>query len=87
MIREFFDTGNVSTHDQFQTWREKHQDGVFLTLNTQTRANLHGARCRHLGSGPPYFSSNAGFGSLTAKKKVARPGNLWVIGGFSAGVE
>lgn len=70
MIKEFFDTEVRSAHDQFQAWRAKHRDGVFLTLNTQARANLHGARCLHLGSGPPYFKSKDGFGSLTANKKV-----------------
>jgi 5-methylcytosine-specific restriction endonuclease McrA len=70
MITEFFDTGEVSVHDQFQAWRTNHQDGIFLTLATQTRANLHGARCQHLGSGPPYFLLEDGFGSLTIKRKV-----------------
>jgi len=52
MITEFLDTEGASAHDRFQAWRTKHQDGVFLTLETRTRANLHGARCTHLGSGP-----------------------------------
>jgi len=66
MITEFFDSGEVSVHDQFQAWRTNHQDGIFLTLATRTRANLHGARCQHLGSGPPYFLLEDGFGSLTS---------------------
>ena len=70
MTIEFIDTQEVSVHDEFQEWRTGHQDGVFLTLNTQTRANLHGARCQHLGSGPPYFTLSDGFGSLTSKRKV-----------------
>ena len=70
MITEFLDTSDDLAHDRFQDWRTSHQEGVFLTLLTRMRANLHGARCHHLGSGPPYFSSEDGFGSLTSKKKV-----------------
>ena len=67
---EFFDIGGVSVHDDFQTWRTNNQDGKFLTFATRTRANLHGARCQHLGSGPPYFLLKDGYGSLTKKRKV-----------------
>jgi hypothetical protein len=70
MTIEFVDTKDASAHDEFQAWRTNHQDGVFLTVETRTRANLHGARCQHLGSGPPYFSLSDGFGSLTSKRKV-----------------
>ncbi|MDZ4684840.1 MAG: HNH endonuclease [Planctomycetaceae bacterium] len=70
MITEFFDVGGVSVNDQFQAWRTNHQAGLFLTLATRTSANLHGARCLHLGSGPPYFLLEDGFGSLTVKRKV-----------------
>jgi hypothetical protein len=70
MILEFVDTKDVSAHDDFQSWRTHHQDGVFLTMETRGRANLHGARCQHLGSGPPYVSLSDGFGSLTSKRKV-----------------
>lgn len=70
MIIEFFDTERISSHGRFQAWRTNHQDGVFLTLATRTRAALHGARCQHLGSGPPYFSSKDGLGSLTTKRKI-----------------
>lgn len=73
MITEFLDTSDDLAHDRFQGWRTSHQEGVFLTLLTRMRANLHGARCRHLGSGPPYFSSEDGFGSLTSKKKICAP--------------
>jgi 5-methylcytosine-specific restriction endonuclease McrA len=70
MITQFFDVGDSSFHDRFQAWRTDHQDGVFLTLKTQARANLHGARCTHLGDGPPYFLLEDGFGSLTVSRKV-----------------
>ncbi len=70
MATEYLDTPGVSLHDKFQKWRTENQEGVFLTLAAGSRANLHGARCRHLGSGPPYFTSEDGFGSLTTKKKV-----------------
>ena len=71
MIEEFVDHGGKSAHDRFQAWRKKHQQGLFLTLVTRARANLHGARCEHFGSGPPYFPANAGLGSLTSKLKVS----------------
>jgi hypothetical protein len=70
MITEFFDTDDTSAHNRFQDWRTTHQKGVFLTVTTKTRANLHGTRCQHLGSGPPYFSLDDGFGSLTSKRKI-----------------
>jgi Domain of unknown function (DUF3883) len=70
MIEEFVDNGGKSAHERFQAWRKKHQQGLFLTLVTRARANLHGARCEHFGSGPPYYPANAGLGSLTSKLKV-----------------
>jgi 5-methylcytosine-specific restriction endonuclease McrA len=70
MIKTFLDRTGVSAHNRFQVWRTEHQRGVFLTLDTRTHANLHGARCPHFGSGPPYFLSDDGLGSLTTKKKV-----------------
>ena len=73
MITEFLDADGNSSHDRFQAWRTEHQNGVFLTLESRTRANLHGTRCQHLGSGPPYFTSNDGFGSLTSKRKLCAP--------------
>jgi len=70
MLTEFFDTASRSAHDRFQQWRTTHQDGTFLTLLSRARARLHGTRCQHLGSGPPYFQLEDGFGSLTAVRKV-----------------
>ena len=77
MITEFLDTRPGSAHDKFQAWRIRHQRGVFLTFGTRTRANLHGARCVHIGGTPPYFSRamavRRGWGSLTAKRKLCGP--------------
>jgi hypothetical protein len=73
MLKHFVDTADVSSHDRFQAWRTKHPEGVFLTLHTSTRANLHGSQCQHLGSGPPYFDADAGLGSLTTKRKICGP--------------
>jgi Domain of unknown function (DUF3883) len=70
MIEEYLDFGRNSAHNRFQAWRKKHQKGLFLSLVTQARANLHGARCEHFGSGPPYYQASAGLGSLTSKLKV-----------------
>jgi hypothetical protein len=70
MIQEFQDAEGAPAHNRFQAWRTGHQRGVFLTLTNPTHANLHGARCQHFGSGPPYFLSDDGLGSLTSRKKV-----------------
>ena len=49
----------------------------FCLLTHDSCATLHGTRCQHLGSGPPYFLLKDGFGSLTTKRKVCAPeGNL-----------
>ena len=73
MIREFIDIDNRSDHNRFQSSRAKNQGGIFLGLVTRASANLHGARCQHHGSGPPYFSAKADGGSLTLKRKVCGP--------------
>ena len=77
MLREFLDTKLGSAHDRFQAWRTKHQRGVFLNVGTRTRANLHGARCVHMGSGPPYFSRakavRLNWASPTSKRKLCGP--------------
>jgi hypothetical protein len=73
MIRKFLDTEGASAHNRFQAWRARNQRAVFLTLETRTRANLHSARCQHLGSGPPYFLSDNGLNSLTSQQKVCGP--------------
>jgi len=70
MITEFIDTEGASDHNRFQAWRTNNQKGTCLTIETRTRANLHGVRCQHFGSGPPYYSAEAGFGSLTSERKV-----------------
>ncbi len=70
MITEFLDGVGASAHDRFQAWRTEHQSGIFLAQATETRAVLHGAQCQHLGSGPPYYVLEDGFGSLTSKRKV-----------------
>ncbi len=63
MIKQFLDSGDHSVHDEFQEWRAKHQAAVFLNLETKTSARLHGTRCQHLGSGPPYFCLSDNYGS------------------------
>jgi hypothetical protein len=70
MITKFLDTETTSDHDRFQAWRTEHQDAAVLMLERGSSARLHGVRCTHFGSGPPYFSSTDGFGSLTSKPKV-----------------
>src|SRR5262245_16161745 len=69
MAEQFFDTPERSAHDGFQNWRAANQDGTFLAIAV-TKALLHGARCQHLGGGPPYYSLAEHPHSLTAKKKV-----------------
>jgi len=70
MVIEFIDAEGASAHDEFQAWRTGHQDGVFLTLKTRTLARLHGVRCQHLGSGPPYYLLSDRSSSLTTGRKV-----------------
>jgi len=70
MTTEFFDVDGVSFHNLFQAWRTDHERGTFLTLETRARANLHGARCQHLGSGPPYFLLGRRSGAHTDKRKI-----------------
>jgi HNH endonuclease len=70
MVIEFVDTQDNSAHSAFQEWRTRNQDGVFLAMRTRWHANLHGVRCFHLGSGPPYYQLEDGFGSLIAKRKI-----------------
>jgi HNH endonuclease len=78
MIIEFLDTVGASVHDSFQAWRAEHQDGAILAMEGKATAVLHGSRCQHLGSGPPYFTAADGFGVLTAKRKIcAMETELW----------
>lgn len=70
MITTFLDSETTSDHDRFQAWRTEHQDAAVLMLEPGSRARLHGVRCLHFGSGPPYFASGDGFGSLTSKQKL-----------------
>lgn len=70
MVTEFVDQNGASAHDEFQAWRTEHQGHVFLTMATRTKANLHAVRCSHMGSGPPYFTSQDRYGLLTVKRKV-----------------
>lgn len=73
MPTEFLDRTEGSEHERFQQWRTSHQTGVFLTMITERKARLHGARCQHLGAGPPYYSLTEHPDSLTAKRKVCAP--------------
>ena len=42
MIVELQDTADTVFHEAFQEWRDTHPSGIFLTLETKTKANLHG---------------------------------------------
>lgn len=70
MVVELKDTDDTIFHNVFQEWREKHPTGIFLTLETRSKANLHGAACHHLGS--TNWSPDPGTGrhSLTRKLKA-----------------
>jgi hypothetical protein len=74
----FHDENGNCYHNQFQKWREKHPDGIFLTLESRTKANLHGAQCQHLGS-RTWPADDTGLHSLTKKEKIlSEPGtNLY----------
>lgn len=60
--------GNIY-HKQFQQWRERHPDGIFMSLETRTKANLHGSQCQHLGS-CTWMCDDTGHNSLTKKSKI-----------------
>ena len=67
-VRLHDDDGNIY-HNQFQQWREKHPEGIFLTLESRKNANLHGSRCFHLGS-CEWLIGESGLHSLTKKEKI-----------------
>ncbi len=75
MLQKYLDKDGISEHHLFQEWREKNPAGVFLTIATKQNANLHGARCLHLGSGPPYYRLDDHNSSLTRKWKICGPLN------------
>src|SRR5580704_19087277 len=64
MIREFKGSGE---HDAFQRWRNGNARGVFLTVKSPKKANLHGSNCPHL---PLDWYYTAGGASATTKRKV-----------------
>lgn len=66
---ELHDHDGKIYHTQFQRWREKHPAGIFLTLETRTKANLHSTQCQHLGS-CTWLCDDAGLNSLTKKTKI-----------------
>jgi hypothetical protein len=69
MLKILHDSSYAEHHDEFQGWRVINSDGIFLTLETKSKANLHGSQCFHLGS-TEWVSSNLSGSSLTKKKKV-----------------
>jgi hypothetical protein len=73
MLTELQDTESEIYHDVFQTWRIENEDERFLTLETKSRANLHGIACQHLGDA--YWTvDETGKHSLTNKRKVLGSG-------------
>lgn len=74
MIYELQDRDGTTQHDTFQHWRRSHPEGVFLTLETRTKANLHGSRCQHLGN-MEWSVNDDGDHSLTKKMKVYADGS------------
>jgi hypothetical protein len=69
MLTELQDTASETLHDAFQSWRQENEDERFLTLETKTRANLHGVACQHLGDAA-WTVDETGKHSLTNKRKV-----------------
>jgi hypothetical protein len=67
-VIELHDGDGTVQHAAFQALREKYPDGVFLTLTGKGRANLHGARCFHLGSAD--WTIDAVGHSLTRERKI-----------------
>ncbi len=71
MIAQHLDADGKSFHDEFQAWRTGHRDGVFLTLKTRTRANLHGEASPH----PPSCSFARLFSRNAGRRGCKRRGN------------
>jgi hypothetical protein len=69
MLKTFHDRSYAEHHDGFQNWRGNNPAGIFLTIETKTKANLHGSQCFHLGS-TDWDSGNLSGHSLTKNKKV-----------------
>jgi hypothetical protein len=72
MLIELKDTADTVVHDQFQKWRKNNPRGIFLSVETKGKANLHGSECQHLGS-TDWLLENDGH-SLTKKLKVLDDG-------------
>ena len=70
MLPELQDTPFDVAHGRFQNWRAQNPDGTFLTLETRTKANLHGAACQHLGNTEWQAEPDTGKHSLTRKRKI-----------------
>jgi HNH endonuclease len=78
MVIELKDTADKVFHNQFHRWRKRNPRGMFLSLATKTRANLHGVPCHHAGTRKWYAGDPS---SLTKKLKVLEDGlgslQLW----------
>jgi HNH endonuclease len=76
MLTELKDTADAVFHNTFQNWRKQNPRGIFLTVETKMKANLHGAACHHLG--PTNGLAEDDGRSLTKKLKVLGdgPGSL-----------
>lgn len=70
MLVELQDSPSEIYHDTFQQWRADHPDGQFLTLETRTRATLHGAACKHLGNVDWTAEPVTNRHSLTRRRKI-----------------
>ena len=74
MVVELKDTATTVFHEEFQRWRKQHPSGIFLTLETKSKANLHGTQCQHLGSMEWLVEDGTGSNSLTKKLKALDDG-------------
>lgn len=69
MVEEMHDREGRIHHDAFQAWRQRNPDGMFLTMETAAKANLHGSQCQHLGATDWSYDANNRH-SLTKKRKI-----------------
>jgi len=72
MVTELKDTADTVFHDKFQRWRKSNPRGIFLTVESKAKANLHGSECHHLGSTDWMLDNDSH--SLTKKLKVLGDG-------------
>lgn len=64
-----FDKSKASAHDDFQTWRRRHPEGLFVNCRTENEWMLHRSLCPHHGD-TEWRAGRKGWGNLTKNPKL-----------------